>query len=70
VDRKRHEEIERRWQEIYRNIAEAERSGDSPLTGVDAELYCQQLLEELDELKLELGMAYFEKRGRTARIKV
>jgi hypothetical protein len=63
VDQQRRDQIERRWQEIYRKIAEAERTGESPLTGVDAEFYCDQLLEELDELEFELGLAYFEERG-------
>lgn len=62
MDQNRRDQIERRWQEIYRKIVEAERTGESPLTGVDAEFYCDQLLEELDELEFELGLAYFEAR--------
>ena len=63
MDQQRRDQIERRWQEIYRKIAEAERTGESPLPGLDAEFYCGQLLEELDELEFELGVAYFEESG-------
>ena len=67
MDEQRRHQIEHRWQEIYRKIAEAERTGESPLTGVDAAFYCGQLLEELDELEFELGLAYFEERGPVRR---
>ena len=56
MDQERRDQIEHRWQEIYRKIAEAERTGESPLPGLDAEFYCGQLLEELDELEFELGV--------------
>ncbi len=67
MDQQRRDQIERRWQEIYRKIAEAERTGESPLTGVDAAFYCDQLLEELDELEFELGLADLEERRPATR---
>jgi hypothetical protein len=68
VDQQRRDQIELRWQEIYSKIAEAERTGESPLTGVDAAFYCGQLLEELDELEFELGLAYFEESGQVTEL--
>lgn len=49
VNHARRDEIERRWQEINRKFADTERTGESPIAGVDAEFYCGQLLDELEE---------------------
>jgi len=60
VDQARRDEIEHRWQEINGKIADAERTGESPIMGVDADFYCGQLLDELEELEYELGIAHFQ----------
>ncbi len=62
MDQSRRDEIERRWQDINRKIAEAERTDVSPIAGVDVEFYCGQLLNELEELEYELGQAYIADR--------
>jgi hypothetical protein len=63
MDQARRDQIECRWQEIHRKLADAERTGESPIPSVDATFYCGQLLEELDELEYELGIEYFNRRN-------